>query len=113
MCIRIEQFVAHELLRLRYAQDVIAIDIVYRGCTVSSMRRDAVFRARGHDLPHAVLIMVGGNDIDTCGLPPQLVGMEVYMLARDLVRCGVNNVIVCQVLHRKSWRHFIDQGPRL
>ena len=67
-----------------------AIDIVYRGTrggTVSSMRRDAVFRYGGLDLPHAVVLMVGGNDLDKCGVPPQLVGMEIYTLARDLVSC--------------------------
>ena len=53
--------------------------------------------------------MVGGNDVDKCGVPPQLVGMEVYTLARDLVRCGVNNVTVCQVLRRNFWRHFSYQ----
>ena len=50
----LEQFVIHDLLLLRYPQNVsvsgCAIDIVYRGTrggTVSSMHRDAVFRARG------------------------------------------------------------------
>ena len=89
-----------------------SIDIVYignRGGTVSSMRCDTVFRARRHDLPHAVIVMVGGNDIDKCDVPPQRVGMGVYTLARDLVRCGVNHVTVCQVLRRNSWRHFSYQ----
>ena len=107
----LEQFVAHDLLLFSYPQDVNAIDIVYRGNrggTVSSMRCD-VFRARRHDLPHAVIVMVGGNDIDKCDVPPQRVGMEVYTLARDLVRCGVNHVTVCQVLRRNSWRHFSYQ----
>ncbi len=108
----LEQFVAHDLLLFSYPQDVNAIDIVYRGNrggTVSSMRCDNVFRARRHDLPHAVIVMVGGNDIDKCDVPPQRVGMEVYTLARDLVRCGVNHVTVCQVLRRNSWRHFSYQ----
>ena len=111
----LEQFVAHDLLLLRYPQpahDVNAIDIVYRGTrggTVSSMRRYAVFRARGHGLPHAVITMVDGNDVDKCGVPPQLVGMEIYTLARDLVSCGVNHVTVCQILRRNSWRHFSYQ----
>ena len=108
----LEQFVAHDLLLFSYRQDVNAIDIVYRGNrggTVSSMRCDTVFRARRHDLPHAVIVMVGGNDIDKCDVPPQRVGMEVYTLARDLVRCGVNHVTVCQVLRRNSWRHFSYQ----
>ena len=94
------------------AHDVNAIDIVYRGTrggTVSSMCRDAVFRTGGRDLPHAVIVMVGGNDLDKCGVPPQLVGMEIYTLARDLVSCGVNHVTVCQVLRRNSWRHFSYQ----
>ena len=50
----LEQFVIHDLLLLRYPQNVsvsgCAIDMVYRGTrgvTVSSMHRDAVFRARG------------------------------------------------------------------
>ena len=76
---------------------------------MSSMRCDTVFRARRHDLPHAVIVMVGGNDIDKCDVPPQRVGMEVYTLARDLVRCDVNHVTVCQVLCRNSWRHFSYQ----
>ena len=108
----LEQFVAHDLLLFRYPQDVNAIDIVYRGNrggTVSSMRCDTMFRARRHDLPHAVIVMVGGNDIDKCDVPPQRVGMEVYTLARALVRCGVNHVTVCQVLHRNSLRHFSYQ----
>ena len=108
----LEQFVAHDLLLFSYPQDVNAIDIVYRGNrggTVSSMRCDNVFRARRHDLPHAVIVMVGSNDIDKCDVPPQRVGMEVYTLARDLVRCGVNHVTVCQVLRRNSWRHFSYQ----
>ena len=48
---------------------------------MSSMRCDTVFRARRHDLLHAVIVMVGGNDIDKCDVPPQRVGMEVYTLA--------------------------------
>ena len=72
----LEQFIAHDLLLLRYPQpahDVNDIDIIYRGTrggTVSSMRRDAVFRSGGRDLPHAVILMVGGNDLDKFGVPP-------------------------------------------
>ena len=73
------------------------------------MRRHALFRSGGRDLPHAVILMVGGNDLYKCGVPPQLVGMEIYKLARDLVSCGVNHVTVCQVLRRNSWRHFSYQ----
>ena len=89
----LEQFIAHDLLLLRYPQPahgVNAIDIEYggtRGGTVSSMRRDAVFRSGGRDLPHAVILMVGGNDLDKCG-----------------------HVTVCQVLRRNSsWRNFSYQ----
>ena len=66
----LEQFIAHDLLLLRYPQPahgVNAIDIEYRGTrggTVASMRRDAVFRSGGRDLPHAIILMVGGNDLD-------------------------------------------------
>ena len=108
----LEQFVAHDLLLFRYPQDGNAIDIVYsgkRGGTVSSMHRDAMFRARRHDLKHAVIVMMGGNDVDKCRVPPQRVGMEVYKLAHDLVCCDVNNVPVCQVLRRNSWRHYTYQ----
>ena len=111
----LEQFIAHDLLLLRYPQPahgVNAIDIEYRGTrggTVSSMRRDAVFRSGGRDLPHAVILMVGGNDLDKSGVPPQFVGMEIFTLARDLVSCGINHVTVCQVLRRNSWRHFSYQ----
>ena len=59
---------------LRYPQDGNAIDIVYRGTrggTVSSMRHDTMFRAHGHGLPHAVTIVVGGNDVDNCDVLPQ------------------------------------------
>ena len=70
---------------------------------------DAVFRTGGRDLPHAVILMVGGNDLDKCGVAPQFVGMEIFTLACDLVSCGVNHVTVCQVLRRNSWRHFSYQ----
>ena len=53
----LEQFIAHDLLLLRYPQNVNAIDIVYRGTRggmVSFLCHDGVFRARGHNLPHAV-----------------------------------------------------------
>ena len=80
----LEQFVSHDLLLFRYPQDANAIAIVYRGNrggTVSSMRCDTVFRARRHGLPHAVIVILGVNDIDKCDVPPQRVGMEVYTLA--------------------------------
>ena len=51
---------------------------------MSSMSCDTVFRARGHELPHAAILMVGGNDVDRCSVPPQLVGMEIYKLAHGV-----------------------------
>ena len=104
----LEQFVAHDLLLLRYPQDVNAIDIVYRGTrvnTVSSLHRDAVFPDGGHDLPHAGPV-VRGNDVDKCGVPPQLVGIEIYTLARDLMRSGT----VFQILCSNSWETFLIPG---
>ena len=59
----LEQFVAHDLLH--YPQDVNAIDIVYRGTRggmVSSLRHDTVFRARGHNLPHAANRLIYFSD---------------------------------------------------
>ena len=61
----LEQFIAHDLLLLRYPQDVNAIDIVYRGTRsgmVSSLRHDGVFRARGHNLPHAANRLIYFSD---------------------------------------------------
>ena len=108
----LEQFIAHDLLLLRYTPRrtmlmLLTLSIEEREVALS--RPCAVFRSGGRDLPHAVIIMVGGNDVDKCGVPPQLVGMEIYTLARDLVSCGVNHMTVCQILRHNSWRHFSYQ----
>ena len=62
------------------------------------------------ELPAVVVWSVAGNVINTA---PSLgtrntleVGMELYNFAQALVQRGVQQVIVCQVVRRKSWRHL-------
>ena len=108
----LSKFVAAEMPLCQQDLAVSGCEINYRGVrggTVTSLRNDAILglRASGPGQPDVVIIHAGGNDIDnTGGDPPQLVGMHLYTLARDMVLCGVKHVIVCQVIRRNSWRHL-------
>ena len=66
-------------------------------------------------LPDIVILCIGGNDIDSRDVnhKPQAVGMKVFQLASSLIRIGVNQVGVCQVLPRKKWRKLLrGEGDR-
>ena len=61
-------------------------------------------------LPAVVVLSVAGNAIDTAPSMKTLttleVGMQLYNFAQVLVQRGVQQVVVCQVFRRKSWRHL-------
>ena len=79
--------------------------------TVAFLHTDAVFDRIRHANPDVVILSVGADDIDSVEVIPQLVGMDVYSLARDIVHLGVSKVIVCQVLRQNKWRHIsYDEG---
>ena len=91
-------------------------DVAYmgvRGATVDSLRTQAVLREVRRTSPDVVILHVGGNDIDAKSrLSPQLIGMRLYEMARDMIKhAGVLRVIVCQVVRRNRWRHLsYDEG---
>ena len=86
-------------------------DVAYmgvRGATVDSLRTQAVLCEVRPTSPDVVIIHVGGNDIDAKSrLSPQLIGMRLYEMARDMIKhAGVLRVIVCQVVRRNRRRHL-------
>ena len=90
-------------------------DVVYigvRGATVDKLRSQSNLREVRRLSPDVVILHVGGNDIDQ-GVAPQMIGMQVYQLARELIRLDIKRVIVCQVIRRNQWRHLVyDEGVK-
>ena len=83
----------------------------YRGGTVTTMEKNrGLDRLLEAELPAVVVLSVAGNAIDTAASMGTLttleVGMQLYNFAQVLVQRGVQQVVVCQVVRRKSWRHL-------
>ena len=84
----------------------------YRGGTVTTMEKNrGLDRLMEAELPAVVVLSVAGNAIDTAASMGTTleVGMQLYNFAQVLVQRGVQQVVVCQVVRRKSWRHLTQE----
>ena len=112
----LQRFIADDLALCPHDLHLTNCEVGYkgiRGGTVASLRSSFDF-SKGATKPDAVILHIGGNDIDNASsIPPQFVGMQLYIFAKELVAAGVANVIVCQVIRRRSWRNFdFQEGAR-
>ena len=91
--------------------------IAFKGCrdgTVTTMAKNrGLDRLLEAELPAVVVLSVAGNAIDTTASMGSLttleVGMQLYNFAQVLVQRGIQQVVVCQVVRRKSWRHLTQE----
>ena len=57
--------------------------------------------------PDIVMLHMTHNELDTpLGPTPESVGMRMYMMGKDLVDLGVSQVVMCQMIRPRVWRHF-------
>ena len=76
-------------------------DVVYigvRGAIVDKLRSQSNLREVRRLSPDVVILHVGGNNIDQ-GVAPQMIGMQVYQLARELIRLDIKR---CKCLQNQN-----------
>jgi len=82
----------------------------WSGADVTTVRRHTVLTIRRWT-PTVVVMQVGSNDLCNAACSPEHVVEDLLSFASFLVeRCGVNRVVVCQILRRNSCVHLQGQN---
>jgi len=82
----------------------------WSGADVRTVRRNTVRTVRRWT-DAVVVIQVGSNDLCNAARSPERVVDDLHSFASFLVeRCGVNRVVVCQILRRNSSVHLRGQN---
>ena len=78
-----------------------------RGAKLTRYTRNAIFAEIKRSSPKMAVLQLGGNDLDS-QIPPQMIGMRIYELARDVVarHSCVKQIVVCQAIRRRKWQHL-------